>query len=244
MLPVLKKLGLSDKEIAVYTALLALGSASVRQIADAAKVNRGTTYDILKSLMKDGLAGYLNKKTKNFFTAEDPSQLRQLVLKRQLKLKEVEHELDEYLPQLQSVHNRGGEKPIVRYFENKKGIRDLLSDVLSTMEQQVERVYFVYSSSALRKYYREAYPDYTKKRIAKKIRVQAIAFGPGGETSGLDERKWLSKKEGSPTYTLIYVNHIAHIALDSSGQMVGVIIENKAMYQAHKVIFEALWKTL
>lgn len=244
MLPVLKKLGLSDKEIAVYTALLVLGSASVRQIAQEAKVNRGTTYDILKSLMKDGLAGYLNKKTKNFFTAEDPSQLKQLVRKQQIQLKAVERELDDYLPQLQSVHNKGGEKPIVRYFEDKKGIRELLSDVLITMEQQADKVYYVYSSSALRKHYRAAYPDYTKKRIAKKIKVQAIAFGPGGETSGLDERKWLSKKEGSPTYTLIYAGNIAHIALDSSGHMVGVIIENKAMYEAHKVIFEALWKTL
>ena len=52
MITTLTKLGLSDKEIAVYTALLSLGSAPVRSVSELAKVNRGTSYDILKSLRK------------------------------------------------------------------------------------------------------------------------------------------------------------------------------------------------
>ncbi len=244
MLSVLKKLGLSDKEIAVYVALLTLGSASVRQIAEAARINRGTTYDILKFLMTEELVNYVNKQTKNFFTAEDPVRLKQLIQKKQTHLREAAHELDEFLPQLETLHNRGGEKPIVCYFEDKKGIRTLLAEVLRVMDAQKDKTYFVYSSSALRKHYRAAYPTYTKERIAKKIFVRAIAFGSGGATSGLDERRWISKQEGSPAYTLIYAGHIAHIALDTGGRMVGVTIENEAMYQSHRTIFESLWKTL
>jgi hypothetical protein len=37
---------------------------------------------------------------------------------------------------------------------------------------------------------------------------------------------------------------MAHIAHDAAGQMVGVIIQNEAMYETHKLIFEALWKKL
>lgn len=244
MLPVLKKLGLSDKEIAVYTALLALGSASVRQIADEAKVNRGTTYDILKSLMTDGLVSYINKEKKHYFVAENPQQLRELVTKQQERLKDLKVELEEQIPSLQSVHKRGGEKPVVRYFEGKRGIHALLGDVLASMRDAKEKLYYVYSSSALREQYREAYPTFTQERIAEGVRVWAIAMGPGGETSGLDERRWLTKEEGSPTYTLIYNGHIAHIAKDATGGMVGVIIENEAMYQTHKTLFESLWKHL
>ncbi|MCX6780824.1 MAG: hypothetical protein NT003_01770 [Candidatus Magasanikbacteria bacterium] len=241
---VLKKLGLSDKEIAVYTALLALGSASVRQIADAAKVNRGTTYDILKSLMADGLISYINQDKKHFFSAEDPAHLKGLVQKQKDQLSELDAELEESISELQSLHKRGGEKPVVRYFEGKRGVRALLTDVLAAMETAPEKLYYVYSSSGLREQYREAYPTFTEDRITKNIRMQAIALGSGGSTSGLDERKWLTQEEGSPTYTLIYHGHIAHIANDAGGGLVGVIIENDAIYQTQKTIFQSLWKTL
>jgi HTH-type transcriptional regulator, sugar sensing transcriptional regulator len=244
MLAVLKKLGLSDKEIAVYAALLALGSASVRQIAVAAKVNRGTTYDILKSLATDGLVSYINKDKKHYFAAEDPAQLQSLVVKRQKQLTVVGEELQKEIPQLQTLHKRGGDKPVVRYFEGKRGIHALLSDVLATMGRSKEKMYYVYSSAALREQYRAAYPTFTKERIAKKIRVRAIAMGSGGETSGLDERKWVTDQDASPTYTLIYGGHMAHMAHDAAGQMVGVIIENEAMYKTHKMLFETLWKHL
>lgn len=244
MLLVLKKLGLSDKEVAVYTALLRLGSASVRQIADAAKVNRGTTYDILKALMEDGLVSYVNKETKHFFAAEDPTHLKELVRKQQERLQEVEGELETHIPELQSLHKRGGEKPVVRYFEGMRGIRTLLSEVLSVMEAADEKRYYVYSSSTIREHYYKAYADFTEDRIKKNIAVRVIAMGPGGGTQGLDERKWLTQQESSPTYTLLFAGRIAHIALDAGGHMVGVLIENAAMYETHKMIFEALWQRL
>lgn len=244
MLLVLKKIGLSDKEIAVYSALLQLGSAPVRQIAVAAKINRGTTYDILKSLMKDGLVSYLQRDTKHFFTAEDPSHLRALIKKQHDNLNEVEKELEEAVPALQSLYKRGGEKPVVRYFEGERGIRTLLADVLAVMEKQKEKIYRVYSSSAIREHYYSAYPKFTEDRIKKKIAVRVIAMGPGGGTRGLDERRWLTQEAASPTYSLIYAGHVAHIALAAGGEMVGVIIENDALFASETMIFEALWKTL
>lgn len=244
MLTVLKKLGLSDKEIRVYGALLSLGSGAVRQVALAAKVNRGTTYDILRDLRERGLVNFLGQGSRRVFTAEDPEHLKTLIAHEQERLQEAAVELDEHLPALRSLHARGGAKPVVRYFEGKRGIRTLLGDVLRVMGVSPEKLYFVYSSSAIREHYHAAYPTFTAERIKKKIRVRVIAMGSGGDTKGLDERKWLTQKESSPTYTLIYRGHVAHIALDSSGQLVGVIIENEALYQSEKMIFAALWQKL
>ena len=244
MLATLKKLGLSDKEIAVYTALLLLGSASVRTVSDASKINRGTSYDILKSLVKRGLVSYAPKSAKQLFVAEDPARLEHVLAEEQERLHTLEGELHAYIPELQSLFNRGGEKPVVRYFEGTSGIRSLLADVLGVMEKQKEKLYYVYSSSTVRSHYSKAYPNFTEDRIKRKIYVRAIAMGAGGATVGLDERKWLTKDESNSTYTLMYANHIAHIAMDASHQMVGVIIENKSMYETHKMIFNALWERL
>ena len=60
---IFKKLGLSEKEAAVYLSLLEHGASSVRNLAVLAGLNRGTTYDILKKLQELGLASFYHKNT-------------------------------------------------------------------------------------------------------------------------------------------------------------------------------------
>jgi sugar-specific transcriptional regulator TrmB len=72
---ILKNFGLSEKEIAVYLALVELGPSSVREISAKSKVNRGTSYDILKSLIALGIVSYYNKESKQYFMAEAPEKL-------------------------------------------------------------------------------------------------------------------------------------------------------------------------
>ena len=75
----LLQFGLNEKEISVYLSLISLGPAPVKLISKQARVNRGTTYDILKSLIDQGLVGYYKhydqEDTKQFFVAEPPQQL-------------------------------------------------------------------------------------------------------------------------------------------------------------------------
>ena len=85
----LKKFGLSDKEIAVYEALIELGPSPVRLIAQKSKVNRGTTYDILKSLLDTGLVTYFNKQTHQYFSAEPPEKLISALSDKQQQLEQV-----------------------------------------------------------------------------------------------------------------------------------------------------------
>ncbi len=52
---VLKGLGLNDKEIALYTALLKRGRTTPAQLAKATKINRATVYAVAKTLAEKGL---------------------------------------------------------------------------------------------------------------------------------------------------------------------------------------------
>ena len=72
--------------------------------------------------------------------------------------------------------------------------------------------------------------------------MQTISIGPGGETKGLDERKWLNKEQGSPTYTLIYENKVAMISVNVNKNQIGVIIEDKNIFATQKMLFEFIWK--
>ena len=50
----LRGIGLNEKEIVVYLANLQLGSALVHEIANRARLNRTSVYDILSGLEKKG----------------------------------------------------------------------------------------------------------------------------------------------------------------------------------------------
>jgi sugar-specific transcriptional regulator TrmB len=247
---ILKNFGLSEKEISVYLALIELGSSSVRTIADNAKVNRGTTYDILKSLISLGIVSYYKKESKQYFIAERPETLLAVIAKKQENLAEVKSEIEESLPLFKTLFEKQGGKPSVKLYEGIIGIRHILEDVLKSMDSVKDKSYYVYSSANVRKNVHLAMKDFSQKRVRRKIRVKTISLGEGGILVGYDERKWMQlpdvKKQEDlrPTYEIIYNGKVAHISLDNADNPVGIVIENQEIYQTQKLIFEYNWKKL
>lgn len=239
----LKHLGFSEKEIKVYTTLLGLKQASVRQLAIAAGINRGTTYDILKALIKDGLASYFHKEKKQYFVAENPDAIGAVIDRRQKKLDELKQEAGEIIPMLKALHDASDEKPVVKYYEGKRGICAILNDVLDATGKNGKE-YYVYSAAQTRERLYEQYQQYSAERVKRNIKVKVIALGAGGELRGLDERKWIKVKESSPTYAIIYAGKVAYLTVDARDELAGVILANYGIYAMQKILFEQLWSHL
>jgi sugar-specific transcriptional regulator TrmB len=244
---ILKKIGLSDKEITVYLKLLSSGVSSVRDLASLSELNRGTTYDILKKLRELGLVSYFHQDTKQKFVAEDPERINKLIKAREQELQEVQEKLKDLIPELKSLQEIGGAKPVTKFYEGRNGIKYILEDVLSKMKTQAEKIYYVYSAVGVREDVYTAYPEFNNKRIKYSVVAKTISLSSGGGTYGLDERKWLKtgkNAEGNMTYIIIYAGHCAFIARDLNNKPVGVIIENQMIYETQKMIFLQLWSLL
>lgn len=245
---ILKNFGLSEKEIAVYLSLIDLGPAPVRQIAAKSKVNRGTTYDILKSLIHLGIVSYYNKESKQYFVAEEPEKLLSSVDQKQEDLLEVRQNIQENLPLLKTLFEKQGGRPVVKFYEGVKGVRQIFEDVLYEVSLLKDKSYCLYSSATAedRKNVYRAMQDFSKKRIAKKIRVKIISLGEGGKPVGLDERKQMpvGNKDLKATHEIIYAGKVAHISIDSNEEPVGVVIQNDEIYNTQKIIFEFNWSKL
>ncbi len=244
----LKNFGLNDKEIAVYLALVELGPSPVRVLSSKADVNRGTTYDILKSLQQQGLVSFYDTKSHQHFVAEPPEKLLTALDDKQEQLSDVKKQIQESLPELKTVFEKRGGRPVMKIYEGAKGIKLILEDVLEEVAKTGEKEYYLYSSATVkeRKSIYEAMPDFSKKRINQKIHVKIIGLGEGGQLAGLDERKKMpiSRKELKSTHEIIYAGKVAHISLNTGDDPVGVVIQNEEIYQAQKVIFEFNWKKL
>lgn len=244
---IFKKLGLSDKEISVYFSLLEHGESSVRNLAVLTKINRGTTYDILKKLQEAGLVNFFHKNTKQNFVAEDPERILELIADRGEELKKAEEKIKSMIPELKSLQEKGGGKPTAKFYEGKAGVKFILDDILSSMKNQADKNYYVYSAAGVREDVYGAYPDFNKKRIKNNVKANTISLSEGGGTYGMDERKWLKTEksgESSMTYILIYAGKCAFISRDSHGNPVGVIIENKMIYETQKILFLQMWKLI
>lgn len=242
---VLSELGLSSKDVMVYLTLLREGPGSVRQLATLTGINRGTVYDAIKHLQELELVHFYNRETKQFFVAASPSRLQELAQIRASELAKASRELTHVVAELEAMHAGSSRQPVARMYEGAEGIRSILEDVLETMKNAPEQEYYVYSSSAVKEAgLYDAFQDYTQKRIAAGIRVKAISIGKGGKIAGLDERRSIPGLESTPTYTLIYHGKVANVFLDKHGELLGLIIENRGIYETQKALFLSLWERL
>ncbi|MCW8880109.1 MAG: winged helix-turn-helix transcriptional regulator [Kangiellaceae bacterium] len=243
---VLKQLDFEEREVDIYCALLSLGNASIRDVADKAGVNRGTTHELLKKMVKRGIVSYFPKGKRRHFCAEDPDKLLTLASEKQEALRHASLQLaNEVIPGLNRL-KPGSDSPKVTYYEGDDGIESVLKDVLNTTEKSANRSYNVYSSQAIRQHLYRPFPNYTIQRIKRNIRVKAIAIGPGGEEAPLSERKWIGDKHNGSqaSYVAIYPPKCAMISLQEGNYPSAVVIESEAISEAMNLSFETLWSLL
>ncbi len=242
----LAMLGLSQNETDVYLALNQRGPSSIREVAAAASLNRGTTYEILKRLRDRGLASYAPRGKRRYFCAEPPETLIRLADERFEAMSRARTDLVEQIVPDLRVRVPHAADTDVRHYEGDDGIEFVLRDILATVGNQPERHYRVYSSRLIRKYLYRPFPTFTRQRVERNIRVSVIAIGEGGDDAPLAERKWLpaSPDETSASYVAIYPPKCAFISLVNSDYPTAVILDSDAVATSQKLAFDTLWDRL
>lgn len=124
----LKKLGLSDKESAMYLDLLEHGESSITDVAERTGIHRPDAYKFLPLLMERGFVSEIVRGKRRFFSAESPEGLRSL-------LQSLENDVESLLPDLIGMHSRVGKRPNVKYLEGRKAITYVFSDIVSTLKK-------------------------------------------------------------------------------------------------------------
>jgi sugar-specific transcriptional regulator TrmB len=118
----LQRLGLSQKESAVYIASLALGASTAAQLAEKASVNRATTYLCIEALAERGLISEVEKEGRRLFVGETPERILSLIRFQREELVSKEQQAETIIPFLLALQKKVGAKPQIRYFEGKEGM--------------------------------------------------------------------------------------------------------------------------
>ncbi len=119
---VLKDLGLEEKEVLIYLALLELGEATVLSIAQKSGIKRPTAYVILQVLEEKGFVSRVVRGKKTFFTPQHPQKL---ITETELRLKELKASM----PQLEALFHKEEGKPRVLMYEGKEKLDRAFDEV-------------------------------------------------------------------------------------------------------------------
>ena len=175
----LEEIGLSDKEAAVYLALLEVENAAISEIAKKTKVNRTTVYPVLQSLEKKGLASEVPVGKKIHYQAAPPERLESFVERQKVVLEERSARLKDIIPQIKSVSREVGERPIIKFFEGREGAISAYEEFYQMHDKHSKDGFFIFNRDLLDKHFTEK-----EKNSFLKIRT-----GKGVDPTSIYNRK-------------------------------------------------------
>ena len=167
--PILRSLGLLDSEIKTYRAALEKGPQTVIDLSKLTKLSRQATYVAMEALTARGLMSSVLRGKKRFYAAEHPSKLLAYAKRHQADVADHVNDLERTLPELEL--QIGGERPVVKVYEGKEGLINVISATLKNREK-----FMRYSSPAenLINIVPEFLDLYGMKRIELGIKIHTI----------------------------------------------------------------------
>ena len=255
-LEILKNIGLSSNEAKVYLAVLKLKKGLITPIAKQAGINRTTAYDILEYLNKKSLVLKYVENGKIGYTTEGPQKIKNWLTEKENRLDKQREVFKQNLEQLKQVFYSKEGRPRFRYFEGLDSVEDFFNDSLEC--QSGEMVGYnatqITFTSASEKYIKKFAKTRAKRKIKGRYFVQEADRKSSLEYARKFYKKYvqanpdLLKVKILPTRekkhlineTVIYDNKLAisHMGED----FFGVIIEDEAVANRQRMIFEVLWQ--
>jgi len=253
---ILKQIGLSPNEAKIYLAVLKLKKGLITPIAQQAGTNRTTTYDILEYLNKKGLVLKYIENNKIGYTTEGPQKLKNWLTNKENQLDKEKEVFKQNFQELKHLFYQKENIPKFRYFEGLNSMQDFFNDSLNCLSGEI--IGFVATSLTKNTATEKHIKKYIKIRAKKKIKGKYFIQESDKESSLKYLKKYykkyivknpdLIKIKILPTKTekyfinetAIYDNKFAvsHLAKD----FFGVIIEDEAVANTQRMIFNCLWK--
>ena len=243
----LQKLGLMDKEAAVYVAALGLGSGSVQDIAKAARIKRPTAYLAIDSLIQKGLMSSVENNGRRVFAAESPDRLAALYASWAKEISTKEQTFKELLPELLALTSGAEEKPRVLFYEGLDGLETMRDVFLKTKAREMVSFFAMDE-------YRASVPP----ALREKHKERLFEMGIGGRviysTKRDDTSRVLPKAQSQwqvlrvPVLMYPFAGEVAVLGervaiLSYDPQPLGVIIHSSRVALMLRAIFNLAWAT-
>lgn len=233
----LKDLGLEEKEVKTYLALLELGEAAVLSIAQKSGIKRPTAYVILHELEEKGFVSRVIKGKKTLFTPQHPQKL---VTEAELRLKELKASM----PQLESLFHKDEGKPRVMIYEGKENLDRAFDEGFLTKGDVIYMGTLVLSKESFpRTFKKVSYatlsPDFTMRELlddSKESREYAE------QVNGPYHKIRFMPKEFLPFEADISIYGNRTLITSVKKEFFTISIESEEISRSFRTIFNVMWE--
>ena len=237
--PILRSLGLLDSEIKTYRAALEKGPQTVIDLSKLTKLSRQATYVAMEALTERGLMSSVLRGKKRFYAAEHPSKLLAYAKRHQADVADHVNDLERTLPELEL--QIGGERPVVKVYEGKEGIRAALEELTKAGAYSapldeitdLDAMFSVLQPEDLK-----PYRDQTSK---KDVQIRSLLAGePRSPLSKVDRIVLPKELTGFKTNITLFERYIYLVTFE--GKMFSVLIESPALAKTMRILYDMAFK--
>lgn len=243
---VLRKIGLSAKEISAYLTLLETGPQKANFLARRVGISRANIYYHLDNLRDKGIVSIYTKETNTtFFKAEPVRNILNIFEKQKSELEDVVSQVEFVLPELEQLQKNSLAKyPKLRFYEKLSNIEDLYNELI-----EYDKIDAIVNIDMVEKFFPKFGLGFVN--VVKKKRIESRELIVSTENSLKYKKsviakshkvKILSKSFKHKTDILIFGDSVAFISYGERSTVSAFVIENKAIVQAQRETFDELWR--
>jgi sugar-specific transcriptional regulator TrmB len=242
----LRKIGLTEGEIKLYSALLDLGESTRTELAKESGISPSKIYDVANRLLEKGLISSIKKNNIIHFAAASPDKIKDFIKKKEEDLEKESSIVDDIFPLLLSKYKKTDAETDIEVFYGWEGMKTCFDHIIMTLGKN-EFNYILgaskgYSSDKADIFFNKYYQKKKKKGFGTKI-----IFNENLRTN--KQRTFIFKKSPNQmrflrqeTFTEInlYKDIVLIIMLLKKPTIIR--IKNKEAALSFKTYFDSLWK--
>ena len=133
----LKKLGLKDKEIQIYLAILPLGSVPASILGKRTGMNRSTAQYICQQLVQKGLLTVIEKNGNFVYSVESPENILLLLERQKSEIEEKQTQANKIIETCKKLKELDDKNAQVRA-ESETLLVDVMNDFQESMKEIME----------------------------------------------------------------------------------------------------------
>ena len=239
---VLERLGLSEKEAALYLASLQSGPAGVQQLSRVSGVKRTSVYHVVEGLLARGLIRKEVHGAKEVLVPKEPESLERL-------LEEQRQDFLDTLPYLQSLHSQSGSNSVIRYFEGLEKVEEAYWEMLDVARSGDDYLVLGNMESWMSMISEKFVRDFLRKRSRLPIQVRMIVCdGPQGRSRKEEDRLGNERTRILPASSMLGTNLVILprrvFVHQYEAPYIGMLIENEHIIRMHREMYEIMWSGL
>ncbi len=242
---IMRKIGLTNSEIAVYSALVKLGSSTTGPIVKEANISSGKIYEILDKLIGRGLVSYIIKSGKKYFQTTEPSRFKEYLDLQQRDLEDIKKNLDGMIQYFEQRLKQPEEVQTAEIFEGIEGFKTFSEFCLKVLTKDMDFC-ILGVSKEVNEIFGAYLLDWQKRRAKKEVSLR-VMYNEDARTYGKKREKikntlvrYLPKNMTTPALIEIFGSYVATLIV--APKPIIFLIKSKEAANSYLQYFNLVWK--